>query len=227
MNKSQEALSRSIPKVPGADPVIKVCGITSVSDALLAARLGADLLGFNFYKRSPRYVNHELAASIFAELPSEVVSVGVFVNESVETVVAIAKALKLDAIQLHGDEDSKMIGELRIRTGLDVIKAILVGPDFEVDNVDGLGANAILLDSYSKSERGGTGRKFDWNLAYQVQCTGHFVYLAGGLSPDNVSQAIRQARPHGVDVCSGVESEPGKKDADKLERFIAAVRNTI
>lgn len=226
MNISDDII-RSIPKTPEADPIIKICGITNVGDALLSVKLGADLLGFNFYSESSRYVTQEVARSILWELPPGIRSVGVFVNESVANVIGVANELKLDAIQLHGDETVEIICELRNRLDLDVLKAIRVGPEFDVEKVDAQGATAVLLDSYSSTERGGTGRTFKWSIAYQVQCLGHFVYLAGGLSPGNVSQAIREGRPHGVDVCSGVESEPGKKDPEKLKRFFDAVRETI
>ena len=221
-----EAKVRRIPKTNEADPWIKICGITNLEDALMAVRLGANVLGFNFYQNSSRYISPESASSIQKQLPKGVSCVGVFVNEELDTVTNISRAVGLDAIQLHGDEKADFVKRIRILTDLDVIKVIRVGPGFRVEDTDSFGTNIVLLDSLSPKEWGGTGTSFDWKIAYEVQSRGLFVYLAGGLSPDNISQAIRVARPHGVDVCSGVESEPGKKDENKLRRFIEAVRET-
>lgn len=227
-DEKMENYVRSFQKTKEADPKIKICGITRLDDALLAVKLGADLLGFNFYEKSPRYVSPELASSIIKEIPKEVGIVGVFVNETVETIARIASEVGLDAIQLHGDEEAPFINEVRQLTGLEVIKAIRVSPDFELDKIAEYPVDAILLDSYSAKERGGTGTTFKWKIAYEAQFSiDGVVYLAGGLSPENVSLAIREARPFGVDVCSGVESEPGKKDPTKLKQFIEAVRETI
>lgn len=226
-DEKQEVLIRSFPKLDEANPIIKICGITNAEDALLAARLGANVLGFNFYHKSPRYISPDVARTIKMELPESVAVVGVFVNDEINTISDISQIVELDAIQLHGDEDVDFVETLRSQTGLDVIKVFRVGPRFTTDKTNACGTNLILLDSFSGKERGGTGTTFDWNLAYEVQALGHFVYLAGGLSPENVSQAIREAKPYGVDVCSGVESIPGKKDPDKLEQFISAVKDTI
>ncbi len=207
---------------------VKICGITNLEDALLAVELGADSLGFNFYKKSSRYVSPEVAKSIIEILADEGIAVGVFVNEDIATISSIATQAGLGAIQLHGDESPEDLIRVYNATGLEIIKALRVGPDFDIGSVAIYPSNVILLDSYSSMERGGTGLTFDWSIGLRAQyATTGVVYLAGGLSPDNVKQAIREARPFGIDVCSGVESQPGKKDAAKMKRFFAAVRETV
>jgi len=215
-------------EIPGAIPKIKVCGITNLGDALLATALGADSLGFNFYPKSARYILPETACAIIRNLPESVTAIGVFVNEDIATIKRIAAEANLAAIQLHGDEVPDYVKEVWHKTSLEIIKAFRVGPDFDLAAVGDCPAHAILLDSYSARERGGTGKTFEWKIAHEVQCsTKAAVYLAGGLSDENVAQAIREVRPFGIDVCSGVEFEPGKKDAEKMKRFFAAVRETI
>jgi phosphoribosylanthranilate isomerase len=206
---------------------IKICGITNLEDALLAVNLGADDLGFNFYEKSPRYIAPEKAKEIIAELPANVMKIGVFVNESVERICEISAIAGLDAVQLHGDEDDRFIDAVHIMCGLPVIKAIKVTPDFSAKDAAHSNAEAVLLDKFSPKEHGGTGETFDWNIAKQVSASVERVYLAGGLTPENVGEAIRTVRPYAVDVCSRIESEPGKKDAAKLKQFIDAVRKTI
>ena len=206
---------------------VKVCGITNLEDALLSVECGADELGFNFYKKSPRYISPKKASLITQQLPNSVLRVGVFVNESVEKILETAILVGLDVIQLHGDEDADFIENLLNRPSLSVIKAFRVGPDFSINEVAKNNADAILLDGYSLSERGGTGDKFDWEIAKTVSVAVPFLYLAGGLTPENVADAINQVHPYAVDVCSRIESEPGKKDPEKLRRFIAAVTETI
>ncbi len=206
---------------------IKICGITNIDDARLAVKLGADELGFNFYEKSPRYITPEAAKLIVDRLQKDVSVVGVFVNESIRAVMSIAETVGLGTIQLHGDEDIDFINAIRARTGLKVIKAIRVAPDFAPSDATGFDADAILLDGFSAKERGGTGETFDWELAQQVRALVPSLYLAGGLSPENVADAIRKVRPDAVDTCSRIESEPGKKDAAKLEAFIKAARETI
>lgn len=206
---------------------IKICGITNLDDALLAVRCGADQLGFNFYVKSPRCVTPEISRSINVNLPANILKVGVFVNASVENIIEAAKVALLDAIQLHGDETSVFAEDVGLRTGLTVIRALRVTPEFEVQDAVENGADAVLLDGYSPIERGGTGDTFDWEIAHQVSTLVPVLYLAGGLTPENVGEAIRKVRPYAVDVCSRIESGPGKKDEDKLRRFIAAVRETV
>ena len=206
---------------------IKICGITNLEDALLSGKYGADELGFNFYKKSPRYISPDDARKIVVELPSSISKVGVFVNESIDNIVRTAKVVGLDAIQLHGDEDFDFVDSVRNKSGLTVIKALRVTPEFRPEDALDYDADAILLDGYSTTERGGTGDTVDWDIAGQVSMLVPVLYLAGGLSPENVAEAIINVRPYAVDVCSRIESGPGKKDPGKLERFIAAVKETI
>lgn len=206
---------------------VKICGITNYDDALLAVKYGVDELGFNFYEKSPRYVTPEMASKMIHDMPSRIGKVGVFVNEDVDNIANIAKQCGLTAIQLHGDESAEFVNAIRSRTKLFVIKALRVGPDFDAARATTFGADAILLDAYSPSERGGTGEIFDWTVAKTIVNAGLSVYLAGGLSADNVADAIEQVRPFAVDACSKLELSPGKKDAKKMKTFIAAVRNSI
>jgi phosphoribosylanthranilate isomerase len=208
-------------------PIVKICGITDLEDALLAAGFGADAVGFNFYSESPRYVSIETARTIIEKLPEQILKVGVFVNETVENVCETARVAGLDAVQLHGDEDREFVNNVRNRTGLIVIKALRAGPDFQPQHAVEFEADAVLLDSYSETERGGTGRVLDWKLAVRVQAFVPGFYLAGGLSPENVADAVRAVRPYAVDACSRLESRPGKKDAGKLRRFITAAKEAI
>lgn len=210
-----------------ADTKIKICGITNLEDALLSVQLGADQLGFNFYKNSSRFLTPERARSIIDEIPTNVLKIGVFVNESVESVCEIASFAGLDAIQLHGDEDNGFMERVHTESGLPVIKVFRISPDFTTGDATHCSAEAILLDKYSPREVGGTGETFDWTVAQRVRPLVDRLYLAGGLTPLNVGKAIEMVRPYAVDVCSGIESEPGKKDPEKLKRFVAAVRETI
>ena len=199
---------------------IKICGITNLEDAKAAVRFGADQIGLNFYPRSPRYVTVEQARRIAETVTSKAASVGVFVNASLRGIAEIARTVALDAIQLHGDETADFIKELRDETGLAVIKAIRVVATFEPSELNSFGADAVLLDSFSNRERGGTGKTFDWDFARRFSKLGPKVYLAGGLTPENVREAIATVQPYAVDTCSGVESSPGTKDHKRLRLFI-------
>lgn len=203
---------------------VKICGITNLEDALLSAKLGADALGFNFYKKSPRYILPEKAREIIDELPEKILKVGVFVNEQIEMILEIAQTAKLDAIQLHGDETQEFIFELKRKTNLDVIKAFRVSPEFKPEDVLSYEVDAILLDAFSKNERGGTGEIFDWEIAKKVKNIFPKLYLAGGLSPENVADAIFRVEPFGVDACSCLEETKGKKDTQKLTDFFSAIK---
>jgi phosphoribosylanthranilate isomerase len=206
---------------------VKICGITNLEDALLSAKFGADALGFNFYEKSPRYVTSKKASEIIEQLPKGVMKVGVFVNESVERICKIVEIAGLDAIQLHGEEDNRFIEEVHMMSGLPVIKAFRISLDFNPDSAKHSSAEAVLLDKYSSREPGGTGETFDWKIAKLVSNLVDRVYLAGGLTADNVADAIGTVHPYAVDVCSRIETKPGKKDDEKLERFIAAVKEAI
>jgi len=212
---------------PASDPLIKICGITNREDADLAVECGVDLVGFNFYSQSSRYIEPERAKEIAAGLPPEISKVGVFVNASVEKIAEIARQVGLDVVQLHGDETPEVVLRLRSETSLEIIKALRVAPGFEPATAGTYSADAVLLDSYSAKERGGTGKTFDWTIVKEVQAVAERVFLAGGLTAENISQAIREVRPFAVDVCSSIESSPGKKDPKKVRQFIQAVRATI
>ena len=209
---------------PETQPVkVKICGITNLEDAVFAVENGADEIGFNFYKESKRYIAPEEARRIVDELANPVTTVGVFVNENVEDVVDIAKYVGLDGIQLHGDEDQAYIFELKKRIKGFVIKAFrLSDPSNAVDAMDWT-VDFVLFDSYSPNERGGTGVTLDWDeLGTDISLffPGH-AYLAGGLTPENVDEAVRKSDwLHAVDVASGVEASPGKKDPRLVEAFI-------
>lgn len=205
---------------------IKICGITNLEDATIAATLGADAIGFNFYHGSKRYISPSEAALIIEKTAMLGEKVGVFVNSSVEEIIEIEDLTHLDAIQLHGDESPEFIDQLRLESDATIIKAVRIGPDFDPNTVLQYEADAILLDAYSEGGRGGTGLTIDWSIAKQVAELVDQLYLAGGLTPANVAEAINAVRPYAVDVASGVESSPGIKDRAKVEAFIAAVRNT-
>jgi phosphoribosylanthranilate isomerase len=192
---------------------VKICGITNLEDAQLAVDLGADALGFNFYRKSPRYLEPSKAKLIIEELPPLVSTVGIFVDEfSPERISSIAHAVGLDAVQLHGSESPeyvKKVDELR------VIKAFRVDGKFDLALLSLYSAGAYLLDSHDPENFGGTGKVFDWDVAIAAKSYGRII-VAGGLKAENIVDAIRRVRPYAVDICSGVESEPGKKDCRKM-----------
>src|ERR1041384_713027 len=203
--------------------LVKICGITQLADARAALAAGANALGFNFHPRSPRYITPEAAREIIAQLPAVGLrTVGVFVNEP-EPVALQRKATTagVAAVQLHGDESADFCAAL---TAQPVIKALRVGAEFSPEQAQRYCTHAILLDAYSPLAHGGTGRVFDWRIAQRTRELVARLYLAGGLTPENVCAAIEAVRPFAVDVCSGVESAPGRKDAGKLRDFVAAVR---
>lgn len=203
---------------------VKICGITNLEDALLSAKFGADALGFNFYQKSPRYITPENAREIIEELPAEVLKVGVFVNESLEKIVEISETAKLTSLQLHGEETPEFAKELKLRTNLEIIKAFRVSPNFQPEDVLQYEVDAILLDAYNPKEHGGTGETFDWKVAFKVKQLVSTLYLAGGLDSQNVDVAIRRVQPFAVDSCSLLEKEKGKKDKQKVFRFISVVK---
>ena len=197
---------------------IKVCGITRMTDALHAVEQGATALGFVLWKKSPRAVTVARAAEIIATLPSHVMTVGVFVNEGIDSIRSAAERARLTAVQLHGDEPPAYADAL----DWPVIRAVSVN---DIDSaVDAWSADtALLVDHIDPVRRGGTGTPVDWRRAAGVAKTRRIV-LAGGLTPDNVATAIRAVHPFGVDVSSGVESAPGVKDFNKVTQFISNAR---
>jgi phosphoribosylanthranilate isomerase len=199
---------------------VKVCGITRVEDAQLAVRLGAAALGFNFYSRSPRSIAPRVARSIIEGLPPFVTAVGVYADETdAQHVIGIARQAGVQILQLHGPQFPEPDGAL---ADYSIIRAVTVGEDFDAAMLAGLRAEAFLLDAFHPELKGGTGKTFDWTLARKAAEYGTII-LAGGLNPENVGEAIAEVRPFAVDVASGVESAPGKKDAEKLGAFFAAV----
>ncbi|MFZ0335356.1 MAG: phosphoribosylanthranilate isomerase [Candidatus Acidiferrales bacterium] len=201
---------------------VKICGITSWADAKVAIDAGADALGFNFFAKSPRKIGVSHAREIIGHLPRHVSAVGVFVNASAAEVLKIARAVKLGVLQLHGDESPKTVA--RLAREFPVIKAFRVGPGFRVNELEKYpSAAAFLLDGSDDQLRGGTGKRFDWRIAKQAKRFAPVV-LAGGLKKANVGKAMRMAKPFAIDVCSGVEASPRKKDAKKVRAFMATVK---
>jgi phosphoribosylanthranilate isomerase len=199
---------------------IKICGITNIDDALAAVAAGADALGFNFYRPSPRYITPQSAREIVEQLPASILTVGVFVND--ESAADMAAEAGVTALQLHGDESPGYCRELAADRY--VIKALSVSNEFDVDSVKTYKTEAIMLDTRHNNLRGGTGQVFDWSIAQQVSHLIPKLFLAGGLAPDNVAAAIETVRPYAVDACSALEDKPGKKNHARMRAFIDAVR---
>ena len=201
---------------------LKVCGITSYEDARMCLEVGAEFLGFNFFPPSPRYIAPIKAAEIIQKLPREIISVGVFVNlpepSDVLEILALSRA---EIAQLHGDEDEsycRRVGMAR------VIKAVRPGLNFDPDSLIGFPADALLIDTFDKKLFGGTGRLANWDIAAEIAENAN-VFLAGGLSPENIAEAIAAVNPFAVDVNSGVESSPGKKDKMMLWQLYESIHS--
>lgn len=199
---------------------IKICGITNLEDALMSVEAGADALGFVFFQASPRFISPEKAAAIIRRLPTFVQTVGLFVNEEPATVNSVADQCGLDLVQLHGEESPDYCTAVNRR----IIKAFRVKDASTLDAMTNYRVAACLLDAWSPAARGGTGTTFNWEIAARAAAS-HTIILAGGLTPDNVAGAVATVHPYAVDVSSGVESAPGKKDAGQVSRFIRATRS--
>ena len=199
---------------------IKICGITNIEDALLSVDLGASALGFVFYKGSKRYIKPDNAQSIISKLPPFVTTVGVFANQELEEIKKIKGKAGFDTFQLHGDESPDFCMKLEGK----IIKAIRVKDVINPKEIESYPAQAILFDNYSIEYYGGTGETFGWEILKGFD-TSKKIILSGGLTPENVARAIRIVNPYAVDVSTGVEASPGKKNPDKLKRFIEAARN--
>jgi len=199
---------------------VKICGITHLEDGLAAAEAGADALGFVFYERSPRCVTLEQAADIIRQLPPFLVKVGVFVDAPEETVVRAAGQCGLSLLQFHGDETPAYC----LQFGLMSMKAFRVRGPESLQRLEDYPTDAWLLDAYTPGQLGGTGETFNWDLALEAVRWGRPVFLAGGLTPGNVGEAVRRVQPYGVDVSSGVEAAPGRKDHAKVRAFVAAAK---
>jgi phosphoribosylanthranilate isomerase len=201
---------------------VKLCGITNLEDALMCIEAGADALGFNFYLPSPRYIEPHAVRRIIDQLPSHILTVGVFVNEETpESVEDIANESGVGALQLHGDESPAYCRALE---GRFVIKVLAVNDDFKAEDALAYEVQAIMLDAFDR-KRGGTGRVIDWTLARRTRERVPKLFLAGGLSPENVNAAISAVAPYGVDACSALESSPGKKDPARVLAFVNKVRS--
>ena len=199
---------------------VKICGITHLADALTAVEAGADALGFVFAPNTPRFVEPDRVAAITAQLPPFVTTVGVFVSKDAAKIRAITDRCRLDVVQLHADVPPEFCRALNGR----VIKAVRVKDESSLSILSDYDVNAFLLDTYIKGKMGGTGQVFDWDLAMKAKTYGQII-VAGGLNPDNVAQAVCRVNPYGVDVGSGVESRPGRKDPHKIRDFINAVKS--
>ena len=211
---------------------VKICGINSLDDARTAIAAGADMLGFNFYRPSPRFVEPVEVRKIIESLRAEpdgrtITMVGVFVNQpSPASVMQIVAAAGVDAVQLHGDESAEFCQSLKqLLNGRMLIKVHHVTDTFAPPEVQHYDADAIMLDAFHGELRGGTGQVVDWAVARAARELVPRLFLAGGLSPENVGQAIAQVRPYAVDACSSLESSPGQKDAERVKAFVQAVRN--
>ncbi len=207
---------------PHARVRIKICGITTPDDGVMAAAAGADAVGLVFWPKSPRFIDAAQARAIARVLPPLVLRVGVFVDPSPEAISEAVEAGGLDLLQLHGNESPDVFDALPRRA----LKAIRVGAGFDLERAltyEGRAAG-LLVDTQSSGAPGGTGETFDWSLIRELRRRTSFLALAGGLVPGNVGRAIAAVRPDAVDVSSGVERAPGRKDAEKVRAFIAAVR---
>lgn len=202
------------------DVKVKICGLTSVEDALAALEADADILGFVLAEQSPRRVSIETAREIARQLPPAAMRVGVFVNAKVEHVMFALRICNFGGLQFHGEEPPAYCQQF----GVPTIKAFRIRDQESLRAMSSYDTDYYLLDSYLAGQPGGTGETFNWNLAVEARGLGKPVILAGGLTPQNVAEAVRKVQPFGVDVSTGVESAPGKKDRQKMRDFVAAVR---
>ncbi|MEK7707128.1 MAG: phosphoribosylanthranilate isomerase [Verrucomicrobiota bacterium] len=200
---------------------VKICGITNLADAQAAAAAGADMLGFVFCEASPRCMTVEQVADVARQLPPSIVKVGVLVNPTKELVIRAIAGCGLNLLQFHGDEPPEFCTQFGVMS----LKAFRVRDAESLKALPNYQTDAWLLDAFSPNARGGTGEKFNWDLAIEAMKFGRPIFLAGGLTPENVADAVRRVRPFAVDVSSGVESAPGKKDHAKVRAFIQAARS--
>jgi phosphoribosylanthranilate isomerase len=199
---------------------VKICGITNYDDAVAAMDMGADLLGFNFYPDSPRYVTPEKAERIINKLPGFMDTAGVFVNASVEQIHKTKAVCPLDWVQLHGDEDPAFCRSL-LTHNVKTMKAIRVKNQKDIESANSFFTDAVLLDAFDPDKYGGTGLTFDWNIIGHISKR---VFLAGGINPDNAAAAV-ELGVYGIDVCSGIELRPGKKDHRKMRKLFDNIRH--
>jgi len=202
---------------------VKICGLTRVDDARSAADAGADMIGLMFYEPSPRHVSWATASAIAAALPPHVVKVGVFVNPTTEAVQRALAECGLSLLQFHGEEPPEFCTQFGVMS----LKAFRIRDAASLAALPDYPTDAWLLDAFSTEARGGTGEPFNWELAWEAKKLGRPIFLAGGLTPENVAEAVRRVQPFAVDVSSGVESAPGKKDPAKVRAFIAAAKGVV
>ncbi|MCP4711029.1 MAG: phosphoribosylanthranilate isomerase [Planctomycetes bacterium] len=202
-------------RIPKMTAQIKICGITNLSDAQLSLELGADLLGFNFYPPSPRYIEPSTAAQIIAGLPDNFKSVGVFVNAGAEGIQNVLSQCPLMMVQLHGEENNQQCRQAA-ELGVEMIKALQVRGPADISRLDDYQVETILLDAFHEKLYGGTGHSFDWSWIRQI--SHQKIFLAGGITPENVIQALTVGT-YGIDLCSGVEKSPGMKSPDKMKKL--------
>jgi phosphoribosylanthranilate isomerase len=199
---------------------VKICGLTNYQDAAAAVDMSADLLGFNFYPESPRFVALEQAAQIINKLPAFIHVAGVFVNASLDQIKEVISECNLDWVQLHGDESPEFCESLRsinVRT----MKAIRVKTQEDIERAESFFTDAVLLDAFDPEKYGGTGLTFDWNIIGHISKR---IFLAGGINPDNVAAAV-ELGVYGIDVCSGIEARPGKKDHKKMKKLFKNIQH--
>ena len=199
---------------------VKICGITNIADAIAAAEAGADAIGLMFYEKSPRNISIQTAKEIVTQLSPHIIKVGVFVNPSEELVMRVIGDCGVGLLQFHGDETPEFCTQF----GLMSMKAFRIRDAESLRELPMYLTDAWLLDAHVENKLGGTGEKFNWGLAIEAQKLGRPIFLAGGLTPENVADAVRKVKPFAVDVSSGVESSPGKKDHAKITNFVRAVR---
>jgi len=199
---------------------VKICGLTNYRDAAAAMDMGADILGFNFYPESPRFVTPEKAMEIINKLPAFVDIAGVFVNAPFDKIQETIEQCQLDWIQLHGDESPQFCQSF-VSVSVKTMKALRVRDQADIDRANSFFTDAILLDAFHPEKYGGTGLTFDWNIIGHI---GKRVFLAGGINPDNAAAAI-ELGVYGIDVCSGIESQPGRKDHKKMKKLFDNIQH--
>jgi len=199
---------------------VKICGITNYRDAAAAVDMGADMIGFNFYPKSQRYIKPKKAAEIVSKLPGFIDIVGVFVNAEFEQIQEIIRQCLLDWVQLHGDESPELC-QMFHSINVSTMKAIRVKDESDIEKADGYFTDAILLDAFDPEKYGGTGISFDWNIIGDISKR---IFLAGGINPDNAVDAVILG-VYGIDICSGIEAEPGKKDHKKMKKLFENIEH--
>lgn len=205
---------------------IKICGITNEQDAVWAANLGVDYIGLNFFENSPRKTSEPMVKKIIASLPPYVLPVGIFVNEEVKKIVRTAKKCNFSLVQLHGTEDKEYCRQLQ-EAGLKIIKVFRIADDpnivLPLEEYQEV-ADYFLFDTFVPEEAGGTGKSFNWDILTPQKLAVKPTFISGGLNPDNVGELLEKVQPYAVDVCSGIERLPRRKDYEKMRQFVLKVR---